>query len=152
VTATKKKTAKRRAAPKRAKAARTVPKVSPARGMDVSAWVKANADGWRATVVGQLLAIAKRALPDATISIKWNQPVVEQDGPIAFVKPATAHVTFGFWRGAEILDPENKLTGGARMKHVKLGSARDIDERSFTAWLVHAARLNAEHGDPSRRH
>jgi hypothetical protein len=144
------------AAPKSAKAAKTqsarvVPKVSPKRGMSVSAWVAEETDGWKATVVKRVLAIAAKAVPGATHAIKWSQPVIEQGGPIAFIKPATAHVTFGFWRGAELTDPDGRLEGGDRMKHIKLRSADDVDEKQFTAWLKEAAKLNATKGDPSRR-
>jgi hypothetical protein len=118
---------------------------------NVATWLAGKADGWRAATVKRLLTIAKRALPDATVSIKWNQPVIEEGGPIAFIKVATAHVTFGFWRGAELTDPDAKLEGGEVMKHVKLASIDAIDEARFKAWLVQAARLNAKHGDPTRR-
>jgi hypothetical protein len=117
----------------------------------VAAWITANTTGWKTAVIKRLLAIGRRTLPAATQSIKWAQPVIEQGGPIAFIKVATGHVTFGFWRGAELDDPGGVLDGGDRMKHVKLASADAIDEARLAAWLAQAARLNAERGDQTRR-
>ena len=99
----------------------------------------------------RLLTISKGALPGATQTIKWGQPIVEQAGPIAFIKVASAHVTFGFWRGADLADADGRLEGGHRMKHIKLRAAADVDEAQLTAWLEEAGRFNAEKGDPSRR-
>ena len=51
-----------------------------------------------ATAVRRLV---KAAAPDATESIQWAQPVLD-DGPFAYMKKASAHLTFGFWRGGEL--------------------------------------------------
>jgi hypothetical protein len=136
-----KKTAKKRA----------TPKVSPMKGMAVDAWVKKKTSGWQRTVVERLLALAKRAAPAAAVTIKWAQPVLEQNGPLAFIKPAKAHVTFGFWRGAELTDDDGVLEGGDRMKHVKIGSLEALDERRLSALLRQAVALNAKHGNPTKR-
>ena len=146
-----KRPAKPAAKKKSAPAKLVTPKVSPNRGVPVPAWVKANTKGWQTQVVNQLLGIAQQALPHATHAIKWSQPVVEAGGPIAYIKVAKAHVTLGFWRGAELSDPDGKLEGGDRMKHIKLASPAEIDRTRFAAWLEEAGRLNAEKGDPSRR-
>jgi hypothetical protein len=132
-------------------AKRAMPKVSPLRGMDVDDWVKAKATGWQAVVVRRLLAIARKAAPDATVTIKWSQPVLDQGGPLAFIKLAKAHVTFGFWRGAELSDPDGVLEGGDRMKHVKILDEKALDEARITAFVREAVRLNRDKGDPTRR-
>jgi hypothetical protein len=131
--------------------ARATPKVSPLKGMSVDAWVKAKTAGWQREVIGKLLALAKRAAPGATVSIKWAQPVFEQNGPFAFIKPAKAHVTFGFWRGAELTDGAGVLEGGDRMKHVKIASAEALDEKRLAAFVREAVALNAAKGDPTKR-
>jgi hypothetical protein len=102
-------------------------------------------------LIGKLLAIAKRAAPGATVSIKWGQPVFEQNGPFAFIKPAKAHVTFGFWRGAELSDAMGVLEGGDRMKHMKITSPDALDEPRLTVLVREAVKLNQTKGDPSRR-
>jgi hypothetical protein len=142
----KAKAASKRVAPKRATA-----KVSPLKGVPVDVWVKTKTTGWHREVVTKLLALARRAAPGASVSIKWAQPVFEQNGPFAFIKPAKAHVTFGFWRGAELADPDGVLEGGDRMKHVKITSSAALDERRLEAFVREAVALNATRGNPTRR-
>jgi len=68
---------------------------------------------WRAGTVMELDALVRKAAPKSRASIKWAQPVYEQGGPFAFIKAATAHVTIGFWLGAELKDPKGLLEGRA---------------------------------------
>lgn len=132
-------------------ARKSVPKVSPARGMSVEAWVKAKARGWQAELVNKLIAVARAAAPQAELAIKWNQPVLVHNGPVAYIKPASQHVTFGFWRGAQLDDPQGVLEGGEVMKHVKLPADARLDEAQLKRWVKQAVALNEKLGDPSRR-
>lgn len=67
-----------------------------------------------------------------------------------YVNAFSAHVNVGFFRGAEIADPEGLLEGtGKFMRHVKLRPARDVDARALrklieTAYLDMRRRLQAE--------
>lgn len=66
------------------------------------------------------------------------------------MKAHSRHVTFGFWRGAD-LDAGGVLeTSGSKMAHVKLRSASDVDQKVLTRLVKLAVRLNRERGDPSR--
>jgi hypothetical protein len=50
------------------------------------------------------------------------------DAAFAYVNAFNAHVNVGFFRGAEIPDPEGLLEGtGKFMRHVKLRPERDVD-------------------------
>ena len=110
----------------------------------------ADQDDWRGDAARQIDAIVKEAAPKAVGSIKWAQPVYEQSGPFAFIKVNKAHLTFGFWRGTELTDPDGILEGkGDRMKHVKVRSMEDIDTTQFAAWIREAVRLNEVEGDPT---
>lgn len=133
-------------------AKKPAPKVSPAKGMKVGDWVKAKAKGWHAKKLNALLAAVKKAAPDAELSIKWGQPVFSVNGPMAFLRPAKAHVTLGFWRGVELDDADGVLEGdGTRMKHLKLGEDDPVDAKRIGAWVKQAAALNRQKGDPSKR-
>jgi TfoX/Sxy family transcriptional regulator of competence genes len=125
--------------------------VSPLRGMAVDEWVEKKAKGWQKQAIERLLAIGQKAAPKATVSIKWAQPVFELDGPVAFIKPAKAHVTFGFWRGAELTDRDGVLEGGTVMKHLKFASADAIDEKLVARLMREAAALNREKGNPTKK-
>ena len=55
------------------------------------------------------------------------------DAAFAYVNAFKAHVNVGFFRGAEIADPQGLLEGtGKCMRHVKLRPERDVDAAALT--------------------
>jgi hypothetical protein len=55
------------------------------------------------------------------------------DAAFGYVNAFTAHVNVGFFRGAEIADPDRLLEGTGRfMRHVKLRPGRSLDARALT--------------------
>ena len=72
------------------------------------------------------------------------------DAAFAYVNAFTAHVNVGFFRGAEIADPEGLLEGTGRfMRHVKLRPGGDVDTTALrrlieTAYTDMKRRLNEE--------
>jgi hypothetical protein len=61
------------------------------------------------------------------------------DAAFAYVDAFTAHVNVGFFRGAELPDPNGLLEGtGKFMRHVKLRPRDDVDAAALTG-LIHAA-------------
>ena len=72
------------------------------------------------------------------------------DAAFAYVNAFKAHVNVGFFRGAEIADPDGLLEGtGKFMRHVKLRPECDVDARALmtlieTAYTDMKARLTAE--------
>lgn len=88
--------------------------------------------------------VIDKHLRDASSAIKWAHPTwsVGKD-PVCYVKAASKHVTFGFWKGASIDDPSGRLeTSGEVMAHAKLRSTDDVDEKLFAAWLRQARKLS----------
>lgn len=109
-------------------------------------------EGWQKDIVNALRGIIRTIEQEATEGVKWAQPVFELNGPFAFIRPAAKHVTFGFWRGAELRDPYNKLEGdGSKMKHVKLKSSNDAVLPSIIDYVRQAVQLNREKGDPTQK-
>jgi hypothetical protein len=72
------------------------------------------------------------------------------EAAFAYVNTFKAHVNVGFFRGAEIADPEGLLEGaGKLMRHVKLRPDRDIDAAALlrliaTSYIDMKTRLEAE--------
>jgi len=72
------------------------------------------------------------------------------DAAFGYVNAFKGHVNVGFFRGAEIADPEGLLEGtGKFMRHVKLRPDRDVDGKALmklieTAYTDMKGRLNAE--------
>src|SRR5215470_5199776 len=81
------------------------------------------------------------------------------DAAFAYVNVFKAHVNVGFFRGAEIADPDRLLEGtGKFMRHVKLSLARDLDAAALsrligTAYADMKTRVWAElpQAGPDRR-
>jgi hypothetical protein len=140
---------KKATAPK--KSVSTTRKVSALRGTSVDDWAK-KLTGWQADALKIIRALVTRHAPGATLAMKWGQPVWEQNGPFAWLRPAAKHVSFGFWRGAELSDPEGHLEGeGDRMRHLKMTSAADLDELPIERFVKEAVALNGANGDPTKR-
>jgi hypothetical protein len=87
--------------------------------------------------------------PDMHSAIKWAHPTWSLDKqPICYLKAASAHITFGFWRGASITDPSGRLeTSGQVMAHAKLRTLEDIDTSLFADWLEQARALEQPPSD-----
>jgi hypothetical protein len=88
-------------------------------------------------------AVVDERLADGTSAIKWAHPTwsIGRE-PVCYLKAASRHVTFGFWRGASIADPSGRLeTSGEVMAHAKLRSLDDIDTELFGEWLRQARAL-----------
>jgi hypothetical protein len=72
------------------------------------------------------------------------------DAAFAYVNSFKAHVNVGFFRGAEISDPQRLLEGTGRfMRHVKLRPDCDVDAAALTKLIETAyadmkRRLDAE--------
>ena len=126
-------------------------KVSPLKGTSVDDWAK-KLTGWQADALKIIRALVTRHAPDATLQMKWGQPVWEQNGPFAWLRPAAKHVSFGFWRGTELSDPGGHLEGdGDRMRHLKMTSAADLKTLPIEGFVKQAVALNRTNGDPTKR-
>lgn len=72
------------------------------------------------------------------------------DAAFGYVNAFTAHVNVGFFRGAEIADPDGLQEGTGRfMRHVKLRPGPEVDAAALTKLIEAAyadmrARLQAE--------
>lgn len=107
---------------------------------------------WRGEAMSLALDTITEAAPGATVSIKWSQPVFELEGPFAYMKAFRSSVNIGFWRGADLDDPERRLAGdGTRMRHLKLTGPDQLDRERLATWVRAAVALNASHGDPTKR-
>jgi hypothetical protein len=86
------------------------------------------------------------------MTVEWGQPVYEAAGPFAYINAFKKHVNFGFWRGAELLDPRSMLKGtGDRMRHIEIKSPADIDRPILEAMVRTAVGMNRAKGDPTKR-
>lgn len=112
----------------------------------------ATVDEYIGALPGELPAVAAatRRIIDARLdgadsAIRWAHPTWSLGKqPVCYLKGASRHVTFGFWRGASIDDPSGRLeSSGSVMAHAKLRSLDDVDEELFADWLRQARALEA---------
>lgn len=147
--------AKKKAAPARAPAARAAAKPAAslrASGMTVDKYVATKAKApWKA-VMAELRQTVRTACPEATETIKWGQVVFECGGPFAWMKAFNNYVGFGFWRGAELEDPDRILHGtGNRMRHIKLDDPDTLPIAKIDALVRQSVDLNRRKGSPTLR-
>jgi len=102
-------------------------------------------------IVDAVRRLVKSAAPETTEAFKWAEPVFEANGPFAWVKAHSSHVTFGFWRGAELDKGRGILeSSGSKMGHLKLRSEADIDSPVLKSMVKDAVLLNHTLGDPTK--
>jgi hypothetical protein len=115
-------------------------------------------DVWMREQPGDLGSIARRWFEvmracgdDVRELMHDDQPTAcVGDAAFGYVDAFTAHVNVGFFRGAEIADPDRLLEGtGKFMRHVKLRPGSDVDAAALmrlieTAYADMKRRLKGE--------
>ena len=144
-----KRTAARRV-PVRKAASKSV-KAGSGAGKTVEAYV-AGLQGWQSDAAQRLRGVVRSAAPSLKESMKWGQPVYEDNGPVCYFRSNSDHLTFGFWRGTELHDPERRLEGeGDRMKHLKIHSADQVTGESLADFVRQGVDLNRRYGSPTKK-
>jgi len=118
-------------------------------GKSVDAYV-AGLEGWQAEAAQRLRDVIRSAAPSLAESIKWGQPVYEDNGPVCYFRSSSDHITFGFWRGTELDDPELRLEGeGDRMKHLKIHDADQVTGEALAGFVRQGVDLNRRYCSPT---
>lgn len=108
---------------------------------DVRAVLKEYRPDLRA-VANELRTLVREAAPDARETVKWGNIVFQRDGDLCYLSPATNHITFGFFQGARLGDPDRLLGGmGKAMRHVKVRPGT-IRKQAFQALVRQAVSLD----------
>ncbi|MBK5570223.1 DUF1801 domain-containing protein [Ensifer sp. 2YAB10] len=101
--------------------------------------------------VAKCLHAALDAAGGLTDIVKWGHPVYQAGGAVCLLKGAKDHVTFGFWRGAEMLDLDARLEkGGGKgdMAFIRLRKVDDVDDAQVARLVAKGIELNRLKGDP----
>lgn len=76
------------------------------------------------------------AVPGVNEEFKWSRPVYRSTKDFAYLKSAKAYVSFGFMEAGKLHDPDGRLEGtGKDMRHIKLRTLADVDEKLLKGWL-----------------
>ena len=120
------------------------------RDPSIEAWMKRHA-GELGEIAKHWFGVMRACGSDVREVLHDGHPTAcVADAAFAYVNTFKAHVNVGFFRGAEIADPEGLLEGtGKFMRHVKLSAARDLDSAALSrligaAYADMKARVHAE--------
>ena len=104
---------------------------------------------WQREAAGLVRASARAA--GLAEDFKWGHPMWSStDGAVCLVKGFKAHMTLGFWRGAQMAELDVRLepSGGFKMASIKLTGPGQLTPDEVDQLVEAGAALNAEHGDP----
>jgi hypothetical protein len=105
---------------------------------------------WQSALAKDLVEAVLQAVPSLTSAIKWSQPVFESNGPVCYLKGHKNHLTFGFWRGAALMDVDDRLeTSGDKMAHIKFIEGTSLNKSKITKLVKAAVKLNQTLGNPN---
>lgn len=108
-------------------------------------------DGWQAGTA-KLLRQKIAAAGDLAEDFKWGHPMWSAGGAVCLFKSFKSHMTFAFWRGAQLtdLDPRLEPGGSFNMAAIKLTGPDQITPDEIARLVAAAIALNREHGDPMK--
>ncbi len=97
-------------------------------------------------VARALRSFVKKTVPGAKETVNaWGIPTFEAPHPFCFYMAGKNHVTFGFHFGTSLKDPGSLLEGtGKNIRHVKLRTVADLEQKSLRELVLAAARLKGK--------
>ncbi len=109
---------------------------------EVDAWVNRLRNPQR-QLVDDLRRLIRDAAPELQETMKWGQPCyVAGRENVAYLAPIADRVNFGFFRGADLRDPQHHLDGtGKKLRHVRVWLDKEIPKDALKALVREAAAL-----------
>jgi hypothetical protein len=103
--------------------------------------------GTLASVMKAVRALVKNSVKGSEEYVNpWKIPSVDSHGPLCCFMAGKEHVTFAFFRGAVLPDPEKLLEGtGKGVRHVKLRTVAEVKHPGVKQLIAEAAKLNKKH-------
>ena len=97
-------------------------------------------------VARALRSFVRKTVPGMKETVNaWGIPTFEAPDPFCFYMAGKNHVTFGFHFGTSLKDPESLLEGtGRNLRHVKLRTVADLEQKSLRELVLAAARLKGK--------
>ena len=107
----------------------------------IEAWMRGH-PGELGSIARQWFEVMRNCGDDVRELIHDGHPTAcVLDAAFGYVNAFKAHVNVGFFRGAEIADPDGLLEGtGKFMRHVKLGPDRHVDTKALRSLIETAYR------------
>lgn len=88
-------------------------------------------------ILVRLRQLIYEVVPEATEEIKWRVPTFSLQKTVCYIAGFKHHVTFAFYDGKMLQDPDGLLQGtGRHMKYMKFKSLQDLDEKRLKLWIL----------------
>jgi len=105
--------------------------------------------GWERQTVSQLRAEIM-AGGEVSEGMKWTNACFQANGPVCLIRAEDGLITFGFWRGADLveIEPRLKRHGKYDMASVRMREPQSIEGEQVRRLVTAAVALNLRKGDP----
>ena len=96
-------------------------------------------------VLAKLRKLILAAGPGVVEELKWGRPCYSTaKGLFCYLHSTKNYATLGFHKGTALKDPKKLLEGtGKDMRHIKIKTAKDLDEPAVKALLKQAVALGS---------
>ena len=112
------------------------------RSKNVDSWISEHDPAIR-QICEALRNVVLGAEPELKETVKWGNPVYEKADKVVYLSANEQYVTLGFFKGARLTDPGDRIEGtGRNMRHVKVRALEDIDMAQFASWVNEAVALD----------
>ena len=84
-------------------------------------------------LIERLARIVENAAPEAEGTIKWGMPVYSTGRNVVYLEARSReYVSLGFFRGADLDDPEGLLEGsGSALRYIRVSAPEQIPEEAI---------------------
>ncbi|MCI0637817.1 MAG: YdeI/OmpD-associated family protein [Gemmataceae bacterium] len=113
---------------------------------EVDAYIAKAAD-FAKPILQKIRTLFHKACPDMEEEMKWSFPHFVYRGILGSMAAFKQHVSFGFWKGSLLSDPEGlfKKVGDTSMAGHKVTSVADLPaDKVLLAYIKEAVQLNEE--------
>jgi uncharacterized protein YdeI (YjbR/CyaY-like superfamily) len=94
-------------------------------------------------ILRHLRKLVHEACPEVEETIKWSFPCFMHQGMLCSMAAFKAHCTFGFWKGALVLDDQGKANADAMGQFGRITQLGDLpSDKLLLRYIKKAAQLN----------
>jgi len=118
----------------------------PTRSPAVDAYIAKSAPFAR-PILEKIRKLFHKACPDLEETMKWSFPHFEYRGVLGSMAAFKQHVSFGFWKGSLMSDPQGLFRGVGKttMNALKVQTLEDLPpDRVLLSYIKEAVKLNEE--------
>ena len=121
---------------------------------EVDAYIE-NAADFAQPILRKIRRLVHKGCPEVRETIKWSSPHFDYQGIMMGMASFKAHINLGFWKGAEMSDPESLFAGAMGktcVTAIKISKISELpSDKILLAYVKEAAKLNAAKLDAPKK-